>query len=153
MLNFIQLTRVPLCLSLVRSLSQQSSEVSSRVKWNESLFNCLKFRWKLLRFLWRCWIYRLMLGLRWKKMEFSDFLNPNETKWGSEMLTWNISFLPIFSSVTMCATLFSRQITTFIHLLFGFRNAATHTCRKPQDALVGVLLTFLLHMLGNAMNY
>lgn len=83
MLNFIQLTRVPLCLSLVRSLSQQSSEVSSRVKWNESLFNCLEFHWKLLRFLLHCWIYCLMLGLCWKNRNFLIFKiwkRPNEVR-------------------------------------------------------------------------
>lgn len=57
-----------------------------------------------------------------------------------------------FYSVTMGAVILSRQIT-FIHLLSGFWNAATHTWRKPQDTLVGVLLTFLLHILGNGMNY
>lgn len=31
------------CLSLVRSLNQQSSEVSNHAKWNESMLNCLEF--------------------------------------------------------------------------------------------------------------
>lgn len=47
MLNFIQLTWVLWRLSLVRSLSQQSSEVSNRAKWNESMFNCLEFHQRL----------------------------------------------------------------------------------------------------------
>lgn len=142
MLNFIQLTWVPLCLSLVRSLSQQSSEVSSLVKWNESILNCLEFHWRPSSNLKALQSLLPHAGQPLEKWNFPIF----EVRKRRNARVWRRCFeiFVFYRFLTMLTAVFIRHLTTFIHLLFKCSNTYfQNTPGHPFGCHINVLAPYV----------